>query len=211
MKELIWIEPNSERWLSLEDLPNEEWRDIKGFEGLYQISNYGRVKSLEKILFCKRYNISGRHYDTKILKNNKSKDGYYKIQLFKDGLYKTIKISRLVAQAFIPNPENKPEVNHKDGNKTNNQVSNLEWNTTSENGKHAWNMGLRTKNFGKNNKSSKPILQYTLNNVFVKEWECLNQIHKELGYDKKYIRKCCNKQAKQSHNYIWRWKNELEI
>lgn len=106
---------------------NEVWKDIKGFRGLYQVSNTGKVKSL-------RYN--------KILKFSINGKGYLQVQFTVNYKFTTFKVHRLVAQAFIPNPENKPEVNHKDGNKLNNNDWNLEWNTTLENNLHARKTGL---------------------------------------------------------------------
>lgn len=97
----------------------EEWRDIKGYEGIYQVSNLGRVKSLG----------NGKKRKEKILKQQKTGrwKNYYKVILFKNGIPKTKKIHRLVAEAFIPNPNNYPCVNHKDENPSNNFVENLEW------------------------------------------------------------------------------------
>ena len=113
----------------LEDLDGEIWRDIKGFEGHYQISNYGRVKSFK----------TG---EVKILKPHVDKDGYLQICFCDNGKHKWFKIHCLVAMAFIPNPENKETVNHIDGCKMNNFVGNLEWNSSRENTRHAVNTGL---------------------------------------------------------------------
>lgn len=109
-----------------------EWRPIKGFEGLYEVSNLGQVKSLN-------YN---RTKEAKILRLCKNKDGYLCVHLHKNGKGYAKKVHRLVTAAFIPNPEGKTEVNHIDGNKTNNRVENLEWATHSENMHHAWETGL---------------------------------------------------------------------
>lgn len=121
---------------------NEIWKDIVGYEGLYQVSNLGRVKSLIYSKILKEFN-DGRC------------DGYSKIKLYKDKSNKTIKISRLVAIAFLPNYNNLPVVNHIDGNKQNNSVNNLEWVTHSENQKHAIRTGLLVRKTGENNKRSK--------------------------------------------------------
>lgn len=112
-----------------------EWRPIKGFEGLYEVSNIGNVRSLN-------YRRTG---EIKILRLYKNNNGYLKAVLCKDGKQCTKKVHRLVANAFIPNLENKPQVNHIDGNKQNNAVSNLEWCTILENIQHSWKTGLRNE------------------------------------------------------------------
>ena len=115
----------------------EIWKDIEGYENKYQVSNLGNVKSLETW--------TGDKYirREKILKNMVYGNGYYYVCLSKNGKVKKYKVNRLVAQAFIPNPDNKPFTNHIDGDKLNNNVDNLEWCTQSENMKHASMIGLR--------------------------------------------------------------------
>ena len=108
---------------------NEEWRDIEGYEGLYQVSNLGRVKSL---------NYRGCKGNISILKPRLTKKGYETINLCKDGKVKNVRIHRLVAQSFISNPNNLPVVNHKDENKLNNNVDNLEWCTCQDNLLHSF-------------------------------------------------------------------------
>lgn len=112
----------------------EIWKDIKEYEGLYQISNLGNVKSLKR---------------NKLLKPIKDKDGYLCVTLYKMCKLKEKKVHRLVAQTFILNPENKPQVNHIDGNKQNNVVNNLEWCTRLENIEHAWKIGLMKVHYGR--------------------------------------------------------------
>lgn len=125
----------------------EQWRDIDGFEGMYQVSDLGRVRSLERTVKMVRY---GKEYDMhhkgRILKTIVMKDGYESIQIFKDSKHHTYKVHRLVAKAFLPNPDNLPEVNHKDGNKCNNTSENLEWCTRGHNIRHAFKNGLIDKN-----------------------------------------------------------------
>lgn len=130
-------------------MQQEIWKDIQGYEGLYQVSNFGRVKSL------KRKVKSGENYVTvkeKIRKQGIRK-GYYYLQLHKNDISKKHSIHRLVAQAFIHNPENKPQINHRDGNRFNNNIYNLEWCNLEENIKHENETGLRPK--GEKNGNSK--------------------------------------------------------
>ena len=110
----------------------EIWKDINGYEGLYQVSTLGRVKSLEK---------NGKK--CKILKSNLNNNGYTHVILSKLNKRKTILIHRIVALAFIPNTDNKPQINHINGIKNDNRILNLEWSTAAENTKHAFNTGLR--------------------------------------------------------------------
>ncbi len=106
----------------------EIWKDVIGYEGIYQVSNMGRVKRIKQSAGAK----AGR-----VLKETLGKDGYNYVKIYKEGLGKRYSLSRGVATAFIPNPENKPQVNHKNGIKTFNWPENLEWITSSENHLHA--------------------------------------------------------------------------
>lgn len=128
---------------SIEDLPNEKWHDVVGYEGFYQVSYLGRVKSFYQ---------NGIRILKPVYANN---PGYYVVNLTKNGVSKTHYVHILVAKAFIPNPENKSYVNHIDGNKLNNFVENLEWATPHENSQHAWRIGLVESKTGTANKHSK--------------------------------------------------------
>lgn len=124
----------------VEDLPNEMWKDIKGYEKLYQISNLGRVKSLPKF-----------YQGEKILKSRKDRYGYLYVGVIKNKIKKYLKIHRLVAEAFILNPNNYPAVNHKDENKLNNKIKNLEWCTAEYNNTY----NDRAKKAGEKNRGRK--------------------------------------------------------
>ncbi|MBM5782939.1 MAG: endonuclease [Pelagibacterales bacterium] len=123
----------------------EVWRDIKGYEGLYQVSSLGNVKSLN-------YN---RTKKEKVLKFGKDKGGYYFVVLYLNKKAKTIIAHRLVAIAFLENPENKPQVNHLNGKKLDNRVENLEWSSRSENMRHAFDTGLSEGKKGEKHGRSK--------------------------------------------------------
>ena len=121
----------------------EIWKDIKDYEGLYQVSNIGKVRSLDRVVQGKLGSL--RTLKGKELSATDNGKGYLKVALQTNGrsTRKIYKVHRLVAETFIPNPLNKPEVNHIDCDKTNNHVSNLEWSTSSENSSHAYNNDLK--------------------------------------------------------------------
>ena len=150
----------------------EIWRDIEGYEGLYQVSNMRRIKSLN-------YNKSGKEG---ILKLRKDKDGYLQLQLHKEGECKDYKVHRLVGQTFLENLEGLPEINHKDEDKTNNCVENLEW-CSSEYNK---NYGTRNKRVSKS--LSKPLMCVETNEIFNSAQEAQEQT----GIDASSIGKCAN-------------------
>lgn len=129
----------------------EKWKNIKGYEGIYQVSNLGRIKSLERM---EKYKNTQRKRKEKILKGI-NLNGYIRIGLLKNKKYKNFLVHRLVATTFIPNPNNFKEINHKDGNKQNNEISNLEWCTRSENVKHAYNTKLKEGRKGTKNGRAK--------------------------------------------------------
>lgn len=156
----------------------EIFKDIEGYEGLYQISNYGNVKSLN-------FNRTGKE---KILKPTKNSDGYLQICLHKQGIKKHY-IHRLVAQAFIENPNNLPQVNHKDEDKTNNYIENLEWCER----KYNINYGTRT------DKCSKQVLCVETGVVYPSTIE----VERQLGFNNANIGKCCNGRYKQAYGYTW--------
>lgn len=132
----------------------EIWKDVVGYEGIYQVSNFGRVKSLEKTFWSTKNNSFSTNKEF-IRKLSNTRKGYLRTGLMKDLKQKPFLVHRLVAIAFIDNPENKPEINHINGIKTDNRVENLEWVTTKENVIHSFEIGLSKRAKGDENKSSK--------------------------------------------------------
>ena len=189
----------------------EIWKDIKGYEGLYQVSNLGRVKSLERKVRNGEHTY--RIISEKILKLDNLYDGYLGIGLYISRKQHYFKVHRLVAESFIPNPENKLEVNHIDGNKTNNNAENLEWVTRIENMRHAAANNLIHYNYGftvseqtrlklrQSCKNKRRILYVELNTEYpsimecsrstgVSHWRILNSLKEDrtiLGTTFKYV------------------------
>ena len=178
----------------------EIWKDIKGYEFRYQISNVGRIKSLRRYVY--------NHFSKeKILTPVLTKKGYLQIRLSDGKRFKGYKIHRLVAQAFIPNPDNKPQVNHIDGNKLNNKVDNLEWCTGKENMIHAAKNKLLKDVSGNKNPNCKKINQFDLDGNFIKEWDSIYDITNAFKIDRHIITKCCTFKCKSACGYIWRYTN----
>lgn len=177
----------------------EIWKDVVGYEGLYQVSNLGRVKSYAHIVRCRN---GIRIQPSKVLSN--CFDGkYFHVTLFRNNKRNICLVHRLVAVAFIPNPNNKKTINHIDGVKTNNKVDNLEWNTYSENIKHAFRLGLNHSNGGN---TAKAILSYDLNGNFVKEYKSTNDAARKLHLSTGNIWSVLNGNRKQVKGLIFIYK-----
>ena len=170
---------------------NEEWRDAVGYEGLYKVSNKGEVKSLN-------YNHTRKE---KILKPGKNKRGYLSVALFKNGKMKNMKIHRLVCEAFLPNPNNLPQVNHKDENPSNNNVENLEYCDARYN----INYGSRNQKVSKaqinDKKKSKAVMCVETGVIY----QSIRDIQRKFGYNQSYISKCCRDIYKQAYGYSWQY------
>lgn len=184
------------------------WKDIEGYEGLYQVSDEGQVISL----------VIDSHRRGRILKPMKTHKGYLNVDLVdKDGVKKSFRIHRLVAQAFLPNPLNLPQVNHKNEDKTDNRVENLEWCDQS------YNINYGTRNERASNKNrekqlndknrSKPVLQYSLDGTFIQEFPSTHEVKRQLGYNRGHISECCrgNTRLRTYKGFIWKFKTEKEV
>lgn len=164
---------------------NEVWKPIVDYPN-YEVSNLGRVKSF----FLNT---------EKILKSTKNTNGYLQVGLYKEGKIKYFRVHRLVAQAFLPNPNNLPQVNHRNEDKTDNRVENIEWCNRSYN----TNYGTRNERIAKAN--SIPILQFTKEGKFVKKWDCSMNIERKLGFHHSNICMCCNGKRKTAGGYKWHY------
>lgn len=169
----------------------EIFKDIEGYENLYQISNLGNVKSLG--------NGNSNNSKEKILKPTKNKKGYLTVGLYKDGKLKRHKIHRLVAQAFIDNPNNLPQINHRDEDKTNNHFTNLEWCDT----KYNINYGTRNERSATNRinhpKRSKQLMCVETGVVYSSTME----VERQLGYFQTHIASVCRGKHKTAYKFHW--------
>lgn len=175
----------------------EIWKDIEGYEGKYQISNLGNVKSIFRVVKSGVKHTTTRIYEEKIMKQSLNRKGYCIISLYSNNGLKNNIVHRLVANAFIPNPHNLPQVNHKDENKLNNTVENLEWCDAK------YNNNYGSRNLKHSKSKSEKIIQKDLNGKFIKEWESATEVERQLGYDASSIRKCCLNKAKTAYKFLW--------
>lgn len=178
-------------------MKKEIWKPVVGYEGLYEVSNWGRVKSIK----------FGKEIILKQSKNKKT--GRLHVVLCKNGILKTYSVHRLVAEAFIDNPNNYKEVNHKDENPQNNVVSNLEWCDA----KYNCNYGTRNKRISEkmtNGKLSKSVLQYDLEGNFIKEWKSTAECGRN-GFCNHHVAACCRGERKTHKGFIWRYEKDQDV
>lgn len=197
-------------------MEEEIFVDIKGYEGLYQISNFGNVKSLG----------NEKKRKEKIIKQGQSKKGYLFVNLYKNGKGKIYQVHRLVAIAFIENPNNFLQVNHKDEDKTNNVVENLEWCDAKYNNNYGsritksvantdWKIKVANTDYKAiaekltNGVLSKQVYQYSLDLNLIKIWQSTKEC-KRNGFNQGNISECCNGKRKSHKGYIWSYTEILK-
>lgn len=181
----------------------EIWKDIVGYEGLYEVSNLGNIRSV---------NWGKRGYSKNLYLKPHNK-GYLQVELFKNGNRKMFMVHRLVAQAFLENNDNLPLVNHKDENKENNRADNLEWCNNSYNvcyslNKHGIVTGKRPTVTRHNSKRTElKVVQITMDGKTVREWENSRTVFLSTGMSDWSISECCRGKRKTAYGYIWRYAN----
>lgn len=180
---------------------SEVWRDVPGYAGVYQVSDHGSVRSIDRM-------VNGRNGSTHIrkghtLRSYRVNGGYCAVSLNNGGSQKNFLVHRLVAMAFIPNPNNYETVNHIDENKCNNTVSNLEWLTLIENNRYGSHDERMRKTL------SFPVIQYSLDGEFIQEFGSMAEVHRETGFNAASIGKAARGIYKQSNGYIWKYKKDI--
>lgn len=177
-------------------LPYEIWRDIPGYEGMYQASSMGNIRSVDRVLIVSGRTIKRRG---KVLQQQvRKRRGVCQVFL---GKSKNCTVHRLVALTFIPNPNNLPQVNHKDENPTNNQVSNLEWCDNYYNCMY----GTRNQRIGNivKSKHTKAVVQCDMNGNQIKVWESAREVERQTGYHNTAISAVCLGKKKTAYGYKW--------
>lgn len=183
----------------------EEWKDISGYEGLYQVSSIGRIKSMKRIVY--RNEQKWCVIDAQILKEKIQSSGYSTQCLCDKAVKKYFTVHRLVAIAFIPNPKNKKEVNHKNFDKTDNRVENLEWVTPKENIQHALKGGRKVgiSNLGADHHCSKAVIKMNLDGVDLQEYGSIAMAAEDNGITSPSISGVVRGREKTAAGFKWRY------
>lgn len=191
-------------FLKISEMTKEIWKDVVGLEGAYQVSNLGRVKGLE------RKTRNGCVYPERILSGCKSQDGYIVVKMRIDMSEYRRYVHRMVAQAFLPNPDNLPQVNHKDENKTNNRIDNLEWCTLKYNIEYGTARKRSQETFKQ--KHSKAVYQFNKDGMFIKEYPSIQEASNENNINACLICNNCkmNKSSISTGGFMWRYAEDCK-
>lgn len=200
----------------MENLSKEVWKDIRGYESRYQVSNMGNVRNLH---FHSK-NLTTKDNGVREIKKVLKSTGYYVVSLHKNGIQRQCHVHRLVAEAFIENTKQLPVVDHINTIKTDNRIENLRWVSIKDNVNNPISSERRLNTirkllvgkFGVLANKHRAIAQYDLNGEFVKLWECMSDAWKELGIDSGCLTRACQGVYKTAGGFIWKYiNNETKI
>lgn len=191
-------------------LEREEWRPIKGYEGLYEVSSFGRVKGLAREWFAGENYLAKRTKPETIIKPFTDAKGYQMVGLSKGKGARTFyKVHRLVMDAFVPNPDNLPQVNHRNEVKTANYPDNMEWCTAKYNNNYGGRKERARLSLLNREDLSKSVCQLTLNGLLIKIWQSLQETERN-GFERHRVADCCNGIKKTYRDFIWIYENEYD-
>lgn len=183
----LWYYSLADLFEEWEDMPEEEWRDVLGFEELYQVSNHGNVRTIKK--------------GEAEMSQQENRNGYMTVHLRNKGVERRAMVHRLVAEAFIPNPDELRDVNHKNGNKSDNRVENLEWASHSDNMTHSF------RELGKN---VRHIVQIGLDGTLIERWNSIVEASEATGICRTDIQKCCKGERTMAGAFSWKYEEDYE-
>lgn len=180
----------------------EVWKDVEEFEGRYEVSNRGAVRS-----WVDKH--GNRRTEPKALKPRKDHKGYLFVTLCKDGKMKNFRIHRMVAWAFVPNPQNLPQVNHLNEDKTDNRACNLEFCTQTYNNNYGTHNEKIAKARLNHPAMSRPVLQFSPSGNLVKEWPSLMEVQRQTGWRHGHISRCCHGKCQSAYQHVWRYSDDV--
>ncbi len=183
----------------------EQWKEIIGYEGRYEVSDCGNVRSLICYSTKRKAYILRKH--PRLLRPNTTHDGYKRVTLSKEGKMKSFTVHRLVAMAFLPNTDNAPAVNHKDEDITNNHVSNLEWCTNKYNSNYGTLRDRIKSRLNTNHHLAKQVVQMSLDGKDMATFPSTREAARHFGVRSECITRCCQGKYKQSAGFKWRYGN----
>ena len=174
-------------------MQTEEWKTIPEWPN-YQASTLGRIRRIDGVLK------NGRHWKGRVLKQKRQSNGYMSVMLSENGVTKTKLVHRLIAETFLDNENKYPVVNHKDRNQANNVLDNLEYCTQS------YNSTYKDAHIERSKKFLKPVLQFSIDGTFIREWSSATEVKNKLGYEANNIRACCRGVRTKANDFKWQYK-----
>lgn len=191
------------------NMEKEIWKDIPKYEGYYKASNFGRIKSVDRII----YDSKGRKqkFSGRVLRQTTTTKGYKRVQLNKGGTGKHVFVHVVVLTSFYPRPDSLTQVNHKDEDKANNRLENLEYCTASYNQNYGHCSANKSRATRNDKKKSKPIIQMTTSGTVINEFPSIREAERVLGFQHGHLREACNGNLHTAYGYKWKWASQKKL